>query len=184
MLCSADLAERVGPLAFDGRAVHLSLLLAAYGAGRPDVAAIFGGRFTNSGFSLTTSGGLAPGAYTLVVFVHSTASGTFSAQTRDITIRAGNPNSAFGVASFADYQERMPWRLDRDITEDIDSVATAITRLRLYDGKDFAEAYSRALYEARFVGWRPGARRIIILFGDAPAHDPNFYGQSTGIDPV
>ena len=98
-------------------------------------------------------------------------------------IRAGNPNSAFGVASFADYQERMPWRLDRDITEDMDSISAAITRLRLYDGKDFPEAYSRALYEARFIGWRPGARRFIILFGDAPAHDPNFYGQSTGIDP-
>jgi hypothetical protein len=98
-------------------------------------------------------------------------------------IRAGNPNSAFGVASFADYQERLPWRLDRDITEDLDSVSAAITRLRLYDGKDFPEAYSRALHEARFVGWRPGAKRFVILFGDAPAHDPNFYGQSTGVDP-
>jgi hypothetical protein len=98
-------------------------------------------------------------------------------------IRAGNPNSAFGVASFADYQERMPWRLDRDITEDVDSVSAAITRLRLLDGKDFPESYSRALYESRFIGWRPEARRFIILFGDAPAHDPNFYGQSTGIDP-
>jgi hypothetical protein len=99
------------------------------------------------------------------------------------TIRASNPNSAFGVASFADYQERMPWRLARDITEDLDSVSGAIARLRLYDGKDFPEAYSRALHEARFVGWRPGAKRFIILFGDAPAHDPNFYGQSTGVDP-
>ncbi len=98
-------------------------------------------------------------------------------------IRTSNPNSAFGLASFADYQERVPWRLDRDITEDLDSVAAAITRLRLYDGKDFPEAYSRALHEARFVGWRPGARRFVVLFGDAPAHDPNFYGQSTGVDP-
>jgi hypothetical protein len=98
-------------------------------------------------------------------------------------IRASNPNSAFGLASFADYQERMPWRLDRDITEDMDSVSAAIARLRLYDGKDFPEAYSRALNEARFVGWRPGAKRFVILFGDAPAHDPNFYGQSTGVDP-
>lgn len=98
-------------------------------------------------------------------------------------IRASHPNSAFGVASFADYQERMPWRLDRDITADLDSVSAALGRLRLYDGKDFPEAYSRALNEARFIGWRPDAKRFIVLFGDAPAHDPNFYGQSTGIDP-
>ena len=99
------------------------------------------------------------------------------------TLHAHNPNSAFGVASFADYQERMPWRLDRDITEDTAEVSAAIARLRVYDGKDFPEAYSRALHEARFVGWRPGARRFIVLLGDAPAHDPNFYGQSTGVDP-
>lgn len=99
------------------------------------------------------------------------------------TIRARNPNTAFGLGSFADYQERMPWRLDRDITEDIDAVSAAIAGLRLYNGKDFAEAYSRALYEARFVNWRSGARRFVILFGDAPAHDPNFYGRSTGVDP-
>jgi len=99
------------------------------------------------------------------------------------TIRARNSNSAFAVASFADYQEKMPWRLDRDITESVDEVSRAIARLRLYDGKDFPEAYSRALHEARFIGWRPGARRFIVLLGDAPAHDPNFYGESTGVDP-
>jgi hypothetical protein len=98
-------------------------------------------------------------------------------------MRARNPNGAFGVASFADYQPKMPWRLDRDITDNVDAVIQAIARLRLYDGKDLAEAYSRALHEARFVGWRPGARRFVVLLGDAPARDPNFYGESTGVDP-
>jgi len=98
-------------------------------------------------------------------------------------VRRRNPNSAFAVASFADYQENLPWRLDQDVTDDLDRVALAIGRLRLYDGKDLPEAYSRALNEARFIGWRPGSRRFIVLFGDAPAHDPNFFGESTGVDP-
>jgi hypothetical protein len=64
--------------------------VAAYGGSRPDVGAIFGARFTNSAYTLNVSG-LLPGAYRLVVFAHSTISGTFSAQIRDITVRAGNP---------------------------------------------------------------------------------------------
>jgi hypothetical protein len=63
---------------------------AAYGGSRPDVGAIFGARFINSAYSVNASG-LAPGPYRLVVFAHSTASGEFSAQMRDITVRAGNP---------------------------------------------------------------------------------------------
>ena len=98
------------------------------------------------------------------------------------TIRAGNPNSAFGVASFADYQEQMPWRLDRDITEDMDSVAAAVTRLRLYDGKDFPEAY-RGHYTRPASSAGAPVRGASSPVRGCTGHDPNFYGQSTGIDP-
>jgi hypothetical protein len=98
-------------------------------------------------------------------------------------LRARNPDSCFGVASFTDYHIDPPWRLDQDITADAEAVERAIAAIRLMDGEDFPEAYSRALYESRFVGWRPGARRYIVLFGDAPAHDPNFFGENTGVDP-
>lgn len=98
-------------------------------------------------------------------------------------IRHSNPNSAFAVASFADYGVGVAWRLNRDVTSDPGEIAAAIASLTLYDGQDIPEAYSRALYEARFIGWRPGARRFVILFGDAPAHDPDFFGENTGIDP-
>jgi hypothetical protein len=98
-------------------------------------------------------------------------------------VREQCPDSAFGLASFADYGVDMPWRLDQDLTLDTDAVADALGKLDLYDGQDFPEAYSRALHEARFVGWRAGASRFVILFGDAPAKDPDFYGHSTGIDP-
>jgi hypothetical protein len=44
---------------------------------RPDVGAIYGVRFTNSGFYVV-SAPLPPGAYTIVVGAHSTATGTFN----------------------------------------------------------------------------------------------------------
>jgi hypothetical protein len=51
--------------------------VAQYGAARPDVATAFGSsRFTNCGFHLVAS--LPPGTYTLVVFSHSTVTGTFN----------------------------------------------------------------------------------------------------------
>ena len=50
--------------------------VADYGGARPDVAAIFGQRFLNSGYGLRIAG-LAPGTYDLAVFAYSTVRGRF-----------------------------------------------------------------------------------------------------------
>jgi glucose/arabinose dehydrogenase len=50
---------------------------APYGLRRDDVGGIFGPRFTSSGFSLSV-GGLAPGAYTIVAYAHSSFEGLFT----------------------------------------------------------------------------------------------------------
>jgi uncharacterized protein YegL len=108
------------------------------------------------------------------------------------------PDAAFGVASFSDYpgyfespsyvstyggSDDYPWRLDYDISSDLDAVQSAVTNLEILNGEDDAESYTRALFEALNIGWRPGAKRIIVLFGDSVAHDPSFYGDDYGIDP-
>lgn len=67
--------------------------VAAYGGGRLDVAAMFGPTFGNSAFALNAT--LAPGPYTIVAYAHSTATGTFSAEAREITVRVpGAPQMA------------------------------------------------------------------------------------------
>jgi len=70
----------------------LFLGAATYGGDRPDVGAAFGdARFRYSSYSLTTTA-LAPNAYQLVVYAHSTFTGTFNlAQTVDIQIPTTNP---------------------------------------------------------------------------------------------
>ena len=50
--------------------------VAVYGQSRPDVAAIYGSRYTNSAFALQTT--LTPGVYDIVMFAHSTATNTFN----------------------------------------------------------------------------------------------------------
>jgi len=118
------------------------------------------------------------------------------------TIGAKVEDVAFGVASFVDYPHHYdyagyagqygilgdyPWSLDQDITTDKGAIERALDSLSLKDGADTPEDYSRALFEAIFVSWRAGAKKIVVLFGDSVAHDVDFYqtrfGRNFGIDP-
>jgi hypothetical protein len=55
--------------------------VAAIGFARSDVAALYGSRYTNSGYDLAVNAaaaGLTPGVYSIVVHAHSAATGTFN----------------------------------------------------------------------------------------------------------
>jgi hypothetical protein len=59
------------------------------GVTRPDIGAIFGAQFNGAGYALAVRG-LAPGAYRLAAYAHSTVSGTFAlSRMADVTITAG-----------------------------------------------------------------------------------------------
>jgi PKD repeat protein len=115
------------------------------------------------------------------------------------TVRGMVSDSRFAVANFRDYPGftwpggpwtytygdtgDWPWRLDQDLTGDSAKVQTALNTLGANGGNDTPEAYTRALYESQFVSWRPTAKKVVILFGDAPTHDLNFAGLNKGGDP-
>jgi photosystem II stability/assembly factor-like uncharacterized protein len=63
-----------------GREQPSFLGAATYGGARPDVAAVYGDRFTNSGYGMVVSG-LAPGTYDVAVFAFSTVVGNFAPAT-------------------------------------------------------------------------------------------------------
>lgn len=118
-------------------------------------------------------------------------------------IRSQLPFAWFGVGSFMDYPGYysypgysrtygsaaygdVPWELNIELTDNITDVANTINGLWLGSGEDAPESYTRALYEAgqiETVGWRTGAKRVIVLFGDAPTHDLAFAGYNYGGDP-
>ena len=95
------------------------------------------------------------------------------------TVRTLVLNTAFAVASFMDYpdisgdSDAYPWQVHQDITTDIDATADGIRDIKLGHGGDNEECYLRALYEAQFLSWRPGVRRIVILLGDSYPRDPD-----------
>jgi hypothetical protein len=63
--------------AYPSAGAPIFLGVGTLGGARPDVGGIFGARTTPSGFNLNVSG-LRPGVYDVVVFAHSTVTGTFN----------------------------------------------------------------------------------------------------------
>jgi len=100
-------------------------------------------------------------------------------------VRGAIPDTNFGVGTFVDYPASYDsfgyddiygedpdyaWKTDLDLTSDTGDVQTALDGIGLFFGADIPQNYARALYEARFYSWRPDAKKIVVLFGDAPPH--------------
>jgi hypothetical protein len=101
-------------------------------------------------------------------------------------------SATYGLASDGDYD----YSLDQPLTDDTGVVTTAINALGNTDGWDLPEDYSRALYETYSdpgIGWRDGAKKIVLQWGDNVPHDCEWdaclggqqtYGPDPGRDGV
>jgi subtilisin family serine protease len=92
-----------------------------------------------------------------------------------------------------------PFRLGLPLTSDGDAVESAVRGLTLGSGDDGPESYGRALWEMAqadtggALGFRPGALKLVVNFGDDVPHDPDVnegvepsaqtLGGDTGVDP-
>ncbi len=108
-------------------------------------------------------------------------------------------DAAYGVGSFADYVHDYsycgyadtygvtgdyPWNLDQDVTVNTAVAQAAINSLTLRNGWDTPECYTRALHETQSFTFRPNTKKIVLMFGDAPMHDCDFYSPTSyGPDP-
>ncbi|UCE07077.1 MAG: T9SS type A sorting domain-containing protein, partial [bacterium] len=104
----------------------------------------------------------------------------------------------FGVTSFVDHlgsynscnysaqygvANDFPWKIDQKLTNDTSLVKIAINDLQTYSGADGPQAYTRSLLECLFLKWRSDSRKLIVMIGNAPAHDCDFFSTSYGADP-
>lgn len=98
--------------------------------------------------------------------------------------------ATYGSSSSGDYA----YSLDQPLTSSTSAVSTAINGLSLGYGGDGPQDYTRIFYESYAdsnVGWRTGAKRLLVNFGDNVPHDcdlnqgvPGTSGTlSTGKDP-
>jgi hypothetical protein len=108
------------------------------------------------------------------------------------------PDANYGVASHMDYPHTYTsfgysntyggsgdyaYGLNQSITSDRTLVKNAINGLKLGWGSDGPEDYTRQFFESYAdtrLGWRPGAKRIFIHFGDSVPHDNNLFEGISG----
>ncbi len=90
-------------------------------------------------------------------------------------------SSQYGSTVYGDYA----YSLDQSLTSDQTVVSSAITALVLGGGSDGPQDYTRIMYESyadTSVGWRTGAKKLVVNFGDNVPHDCNLNeGVTTGI---
>lgn len=82
---------------------------------------------------------------------------------------------AFGVGDYKDFPyDLYAFKHSVSITTDTTAVKTAINAWSASGGADGPEGQLYALDQLAdsTIGWRPGAKKIIVWFGDAPGHDP------------
>ena len=95
----------------------------------------------------------------------------------------------FAVCPTEDYASN----LVLDFTSDLDAIKNAFDNLDLGCGGDFAETMWSGLMTAFSLPWRPGVKKISVVFADAPALNPEpntgytidtIVSTSKALDPV
>jgi hypothetical protein len=90
-------------------------------------------------------------------------------------IVAAQPNAQFGVAQYRDEGDDPLFRVDQGLTGNQTAVQAGIDTWIAGGGGDFPEAGLNALFQlaSGAVTFRDGGTRIVVIFGDAPSHDPS-----------
>jgi hypothetical protein len=86
---------------------------------------------------------------------------------------------AWGVGNYKDFPvpDRNPYAFQHQLapTTNLAAVTAAVNTWFAADGSDIPEGQLNALQQVATepaIGWRPGSKRILVWFGDAPGHDP------------
>jgi hypothetical protein len=92
---------------------------------------------------------------------------------------------AFGVGNYKDFASGDPYGFQHQVspTHSLPTATAGINAWSASGGGDLPEAGlfaldSLAVAPGPGIGWRSGAKRIIVWFGDAPGHDPVCAGVS------
>lgn len=105
------------------------------------------------------------------------------------TRQASVPTASFGLGFFRDESSRGEegevlvhgFSNVQSITDNTDLVQAGANRLLARAGGDTPEGGLLALYTLATdssIGWRFGARKIVVMFGDAPQHEPVCVGNA------
>ena len=91
-------------------------------------------------------------------------------------IQAAQPSARFAVAEYKDESDgpAAVFRVDQQLTDSTADVVTGIDAWSASGGGDAPEAWIGALgLIPSSIAFRPDGTRVLVMFGDAPSHDPS-----------
>lgn len=146
------------------------------------------------------------GSIDLVFTIDTTGSmgGVIEAVKQQVTatvdrLSAGSSSYRMAVVSYRDHPETTgddgdyPARVDQGFTTGVGAIKAAVSRLTADGGGDYPESAYSGATAALDLPWRAGVKKQMIIFSDAPAHDPEpvsgltaeqVNAHSRSIDPV
>lgn len=98
-------------------------------------------------------------------------------------VQAAQPDAQFAVAEYKDDDpsSAFAYRVDQQLTGTPGDVVSGIGAWSASGGGDEPEAWIGALGSIpSTIAFRPGSTRVLVMFGDAPSHDPSLgFTEST-----
>ncbi|WP_051549325.1 HYR domain-containing protein [Nocardioides sp. URHA0032] len=91
-------------------------------------------------------------------------------------VQAAQPTAQFAVAEYKDDESTSPfaYRVDQQLTGSAAAAVTGINAWSAGGGGDEPEAWLGALGQVpSTISFRPDSTRVLVMFGDAPSHDPS-----------
>jgi von Willebrand factor type A domain len=84
------------------------------------------------------------------------------------------PDIHIGIIVHGDYCDEHSTYVTRhlDLTQDTVSITDFVEHTPATSGGDAPECYELVLHEAQELSWRPEAKRVLVMIGDAVAHEP------------
>jgi hypothetical protein len=94
-------------------------------------------------------------------------------------IQAAQPTARFAVAEYRDVGDTPEYAVDTPLTANAADAVAGINAWSAGGGGDIPEAWIGALGRIPgTIAFRPDSTRVVVMFGDAPSHDPSLDGST------
>lgn len=90
------------------------------------------------------------------------------------SVRSLIPVARFGVVAYRDYDDPEFVTRSQPLTFSLAKLSRFLTSLDAVGGGSWQEAITAGMEVAAAANWRPGAKRVVVVIGDAPAHKNSF----------
>jgi len=80
----------------------------------------------------------------------------------------------FGVVAYRDYDDPEFLTRSQPLTFSLVKLSRFLSALQAVGGGSWQEAITAGMEVAASANWRPGAKRVVVIIGDAPPHEDNF----------